>query len=210
MIDAGWEDPDDRLVADPQRFGQLGKIIESAAAAKTRVGLWLTPWAQSGTKVYEELREAGLLVLAPDGSPYKHTLGNDPSDRGTLIDFTSPAAVKWWKDRLSGLIDLGVRVFKVDFGEQLPADARLADGRTGAEVHNEYPYLYNKATLDAVRGSPRQRRGHNRPSGMARLPGALYLLGRGPKLGFQPVDRARKRGPCRSECRDERAGALGI
>ena len=45
---------------------------------------------------------------------------------------------------------MGVDVFKTDFGEDIPEDARFHDGRTGAEVHNLYPLLYNAAVFEVT------------------------------------------------------------
>ncbi len=39
----------------------------------------------------------------------------------------------------------------LDFGEYLPEDARLYDGRTGWEAHNAFPLIYQKATTDYLR-----------------------------------------------------------
>lgn len=33
-----------------------------------------------------------------------------------FVDFTNPAACKWYQDKLANLVDLGVEVFKVRIG----------------------------------------------------------------------------------------------
>jgi alpha-D-xyloside xylohydrolase len=45
---------------------------------------------------------------------------------------------------------MGVDVFKTDFGEDIPVDAVFHDGRTGADVHNLYPLLYNRAVAEVT------------------------------------------------------------
>ena len=45
---------------------------------------------------------------------------------------------------------MGVDVFKTDFGEDVPADAVFANGMTGAEIHNLYPLLYNRAVFEVT------------------------------------------------------------
>jgi alpha-D-xyloside xylohydrolase len=45
---------------------------------------------------------------------------------------------------------MGVDGFKTDFGEQVPEDAVFFDGRTGRELHNIFPRLYNQATYEAM------------------------------------------------------------
>jgi alpha-D-xyloside xylohydrolase len=47
------------------------------------------------------------------------------------------------------LLDMGIATFKTAFAEQSPIEAVYHDGRTGLEMHNIYPMLYNKAEVDA-------------------------------------------------------------
>jgi alpha-D-xyloside xylohydrolase len=46
---------------------------------------------------------------------------------------------------------MGVAAFKTDYGEGVPEDARFFDGRAGAQVHNLYPLLYNRAVFEVIR-----------------------------------------------------------
>jgi alpha-D-xyloside xylohydrolase len=77
-------------------------------------------------------------------------LANNPSLRGSCIDFTNPEAADWWQDRIRSLIEMGVGGINTDFGEQVPEDAIFHDGRTGREMHNIYPRLYNEITYEAM------------------------------------------------------------
>jgi alpha-D-xyloside xylohydrolase len=43
-----------------------------------------------------------------------------------------------------------VDVFKTDFGEDIPANARFANGMTGAEMHNLYPLYYNRVVYEVT------------------------------------------------------------
>jgi alpha-D-xyloside xylohydrolase len=45
---------------------------------------------------------------------------------------------------------MGVATFKSDFGEMAPEDAVFANGRTGREMHNLYPLLYNRAVFEVI------------------------------------------------------------
>jgi len=68
-----------------------------------------------------------------------------------IIDFTNPAAARWYRGKLTEQLDLGADSFKPDFAEEIPADAVFANGLTGAEMHNPYPLLYQKEVFDATR-----------------------------------------------------------
>ena len=46
---------------------------------------------------------------------------------------------------------MGVGVIKTDFSEEIPEDAVLFDGSTGAQAHNKYPLLYAKTIYEASR-----------------------------------------------------------
>ena len=71
-------------------------------------------------------------------------------------DFTNPAAVKWWKDKVGQYMKAGCfGVGMSDFGEDNPADAYYYNKKTGREMHNLYTLLYHKATYEAVVGAYR-------------------------------------------------------
>jgi alpha-D-xyloside xylohydrolase len=70
--------------------------------------------------------------------------------RVAIIDLTNPPAVEWYKSLMRPVLAMGVDVFKTDFGEDIPADAVFANGMTGAEMHNLYPLLYNRAVFEVT------------------------------------------------------------
>ena len=59
------------------------------------------------------------------------------------MDFTNPAAVRWFSALLRSLLEQGVAVFKTDFAEGVPADAVADNGMTGLELHNVYALMFN-------------------------------------------------------------------
>ncbi|KAF8862677.1 hypothetical protein BDZ45DRAFT_585053 [Acephala macrosclerotiorum] len=68
-----------------------------------------------------------------------------------FVDFTNPAACKWYQSKLEALVVLGVDSFKTDFGERIPTgDAVYFDGSDPEKMHNFYPYLYNKVTFEVL------------------------------------------------------------
>ena len=48
------------------------------------------------------------------------------------------------------MIELGLSGWMADFAEYLPVDAMFSDGRSGLDLHNEYPVLWAKMNREAV------------------------------------------------------------
>jgi alpha-glucosidase (family GH31 glycosyl hydrolase) len=94
-----------------------------------------------------------------DGTPYIFT-SNFNAD-AAVIDFTNPAAVRWWQARITRALKLGADGFMSDFGEQVLDDMHFADGSTGATMHNGLVRLYHRATMQAVRRFERRHPGRH-------------------------------------------------
>jgi sulfoquinovosidase len=75
-------------------------------------------------ELYREALTKGYLARTPTGQPYVYP-GAGPAG---VIDFTNPAAVKWWSQRVTHMLDLGFDGFMEDFGEQVLSDMRFHDG----------------------------------------------------------------------------------
>ncbi|MGO8998530.1 MAG: TIM-barrel domain-containing protein [Polyangiaceae bacterium] len=102
--------------------------------------------ANSWQPVFDEAAAAGYLVTESDGvTPYQVI---DPPYVAGMVDFTNPAAVAWYQGYMQGAIDDGWDGWMYDFAEYVPQDALLFNGKTGLEMHNEYPVLYQQAALD--------------------------------------------------------------
>jgi alpha-glucosidase len=102
--------------------------------------VYLRPWLTPGSAPVR----AGLEVHTESGAPYYTT-----STSGTpiaLLDFTNPAAVRFWQREVAAALNLGADGFMQDFGEQVQIEMHFHDGQTGATMHNEYPVLAVKAT----------------------------------------------------------------
>lgn len=160
ILDARWEVAYHTFEFDPVKFPDPAGMIARLHAHGSRLVVWISPWMAVGNgadpdDVFYECAARDYLIKNSDGSVYIHSLANNPMLVGSCIDFTNPEAADWWQNNLRKLVKLGVAGFNVDFGEQIPADAVFYDGRTGREMHNEYPRLYNQLTFEvAQEGQP--------------------------------------------------------
>ncbi len=117
--------------------------------------LWINPYVSLQSDLYREGATHGYFLRRPDGSIYHPIVWSQRTERGmglcAIIDFTNPAAARWYRGKLTEQLDLGADSFKPDFAEEIPADAVFANGLTGAEMHNPYPLFYQKEVFDATR-----------------------------------------------------------
>lgn len=139
---------------------------------------------------FDETKRLGLVATTASGAPYEFD-GNGGSP-ATLLDFTKPATVSWWRRRLDLLIGLGADGFMQDFGEQVRDDMHFSNGLTGVGMHNRYPVLFHRVSrriLDrwATRHPKREPIWFFTRAGYSGRPGsAAYEMGNFP--GDETVD----------------------
>ncbi len=104
-----------------------------------RVCLWQLPYFTPKNRLFGEIVKKGLTVRDADGKL--------PTE-DAILDFSNPKTVKWYQDRLAGLLKMGVGAIKVDFGEAAPLQGQYASGKSGFYEHNLYPLRYNKAAAE--------------------------------------------------------------
>lgn len=135
---------------DTESFPNPEEMIQNLRAQGMRICLWIHPYVPKGTKAYDEVLEKGYYVRSPDGGvspPVDYFLGTELA----VLDFTNPQTCAWLESKLQTLLDMGVAVFKTDFGEQAPVDAIYHDGRSGLGMHNLYPLLYNRMVFELTK-----------------------------------------------------------
>lgn len=162
LIDARWEATYHTFAFDRCKYPDPKAMIGHLRRQGYRLVLWVSPWLiDDGDPAgpYRFCAEHGFLIKDGWGQAYLHRLGNSPTFFGSCFDFTHPAAVAWWQAQIRRLVAMGVSGFKTDFGEQVPEDAVFWDGRTGAELHNSFPRLYNRLTYEAMAAALAERDG---------------------------------------------------
>ena len=124
------------------RFPDPVAMLKDMRRDGFRVCLWQLPYFTPKNRYFEELVKGGMHVKnAVGGMPYEDA----------VLDLSNPKTVKWYQDKIGGLIDQGVSAIKCDFGEAAPYNGLYASGHTGMYEHNLYPLRYNMALWNAVK-----------------------------------------------------------
>ncbi len=126
------------------------------AAAYHAKGYMVTTYANSfvcnshAGGAYQEGDREGYFVKTLLGTtypiPYLAANATPDAPYSAVVDFTNPAATTWWKGLIREAVEDGYDGWMEDFGEYVPPDAVMADGRPGIAAHNEYCTLYHKAS----------------------------------------------------------------
>ena len=135
---------------DTDQFPDPESMADGLHEDGFHLSLWEHPYVPTGTEAFETARENGYFVTDATGKPYVMDNLCQGDYAGAIVDFSNPEAADWWQEKNRRLVEMGVDVFKTDYGEGIPEDAVFANGRTGASMHNYYPFLYNQAVYEAV------------------------------------------------------------
>jgi alpha-D-xyloside xylohydrolase len=143
-FDTGWFETDWQCDYEfaKSRFPDAQKMITDLKKDGFRTCLWQLPYFTPKNKLFKEIVEGGLHV--------KNAKGNIPYE-DAVLDFTNPKTIDWYRNKISGLLKMGVSAIKVDFGEAAPYNGVYANGRTGFYEHNLYPLRYNKIVSDLTK-----------------------------------------------------------
>lgn len=143
-FDTGWFDVDWQCdyKFSPNRFDDPEKMLADFKDMGFHVSLWQLPYFSQKNIFFPELIDKGLYVKNGNGSLPQEDV---------VLDFSNPEAVKWYQEKIAGLLEIGVGAIKVDFGEGAPLGGLYASGKSGWYEHNLYPLRYNKAVADITR-----------------------------------------------------------
>lgn len=146
---------------DPSYFPDPKTFIQKINQRNIRICLWEHPYLDTNTPIFEEAKKLGFLIQDQSGNPYiaplafrgiqanakKHRERYNPAG---IVDFSNLQAYEWYQNKHRPFIEMGVSTFKTDFGEEIPEDGFFHNGKTGREMHNIYPVLYNQAVYNVL------------------------------------------------------------
>ena len=143
-FDTGWFDVDwqcDYKFSE-NRFQNPQQMLKDLRSQGFHVCLWQLPYFTPKNRYFSELIEKGMYVKNGNGElPYEDV----------VLDFSNPETVKWYQDKLAGLLNIGVSAIKVDFGEAAPLNGIYASGKSGWYEHNLYPVRYDMAVSEITK-----------------------------------------------------------
>ena len=133
---------------DKKMFPEPEKMLRNLKEKGLKICVWINPYVGQKSSMFDEGMENGYFIKRPNGDVWQW----DKWQAGlAIVDFTNPAAVEWYKGKLSALLDMGVDSFKTDFGERIPVDAVYYDGSDPYRMHNYYTQLYNQVVFDLLK-----------------------------------------------------------
>ena len=137
---------------DTARLPNPDAMLASLARRGYHTSIWSGAWMCGSTPGDDGLEAQTLNYLAP--GPVGPPNCADVGGTSFIMDVTNPAAQAWWRDKVAEFVRrYGIQGIKLDRGEEhIPSEASdiWADGRTGREVHNDYPTLQARIHHDAL------------------------------------------------------------
>ena len=137
----GWGYDDFEI--DYDRLPNFEAMVKWLASRNQRTLLWIAPFLQGD--------------MAVEGQEMGYTLpGQERPEDGNnypLVDLSNPDAKAFWQAGVAKLLNMGVRAFKLDRGEEdIPDDGpfTIYDGRSLREQRNDYPVMFVKAAYDVA------------------------------------------------------------
>lgn len=143
-FDTGWFDVDwqcDYKFSE-NRFQNPQQMLKDLKSQGFHVCLWQLPYFTPKNRYFPELIKKDMYVKNGNGElPYEDV----------VLNFSNPETVKWYQDKLAGLLNIGVSAIKVDFGEAAPLNGIYASGKSGWYEHNLYPVRYDMAVSEITK-----------------------------------------------------------
>lgn len=122
-------------------------MMKRLKAHGLKICVWINPYIAQQSALFDEGMKYNYLLKRRDGSVWQW----DKWQAGMgIVDFTNPAARRWYADKLRGLVKMGVDCFKTDFGERIPTNVVYFDGSDPIRMHNYYPILYNQTVFQML------------------------------------------------------------
>jgi len=155
-LEPPWQDGRTSFIPNPAFEPDLKGLIKRISDRGVKTLAWTVPYTTNTASNWKEAVEKGYLVKRPAGKKTDEKFvvtasGELEGNFYTAIDFFNPAAAAWWQAQVEKSLDLGLKGYKMDAGQDLQEDAILHGGLIGKDVHNSYALEYNKVYYNAFK-----------------------------------------------------------
>lgn len=155
-IDNPWQTGYNTFVVDEARFAGFDALVAELRGLGYRVIVWSTPYLlPTGATAADYAAADAARHFVRDSTGRTLTFPWKEGPVG-LVDFTSPAAVGFWRERIARITSRGISGFKLDYGEDVVPEVggqRLAMKLAGGdeqELHGIFARSYHDAYLGAL------------------------------------------------------------
>ncbi len=134
---------------DQDLYPELDQKINELKEEEIRFMGYINPYVLEGKSLYQQAVENDYLAYDSEGDIYLVDFGEFYCG---VVDFTNPEAFNWYKEVIKEkLIEFGLDGWMADFGEYLPTDCVLANGKSAEIMHNAWPAIWAKLNYEAVK-----------------------------------------------------------
>jgi alpha-glucosidase (family GH31 glycosyl hydrolase) len=167
IIDSPWSTAYNNFEWDTRRYPNSTKMIQGFDKQHVKTILWLTGCVNSTGKDVPIQKDPSFdEVVAKNYAVNNGKTSKWWKGEGLHIDFTNPAAVKWWNAQLDKILIKGVCGFKVDQGEVFFGDTIKTSIGTLTNVqfrpyyyNSMFQYITNRKAEGAIVGRPFSHQG---------------------------------------------------
>lgn len=129
-------------MADKTLYPDIKKLADQLHGLGFKFFGYFNSFIKRGLPHWKEAFDNGHVIKDKDGKPIQ--FAGVFFEQNTLPDLTRPETIAWIKGYMSRAIKLGFDGWMADYGEWLPLNTVMHDGRSGWEAHNIYPVLWQK------------------------------------------------------------------
>jgi len=146
MIDDNWNRYYGNLEFKAERFPNPKAMVDQLHQMGFKVMLWVCPFVSPDSPEFRELSDQKLFLMEKAAGRTRPLMIEWWNGFSAVLDFSNPAAVRWFNDQLTGLqAKYGIDGFKFDAGDtQYYPDSAITYQKL---LPNEHTELFGKIGL---------------------------------------------------------------
>lgn len=134
---------------DPDVFPDPAGMLARLKSKGLKICVWINPYIAQKSPLFAEGMQNGYFIKDKNGNPWQCDWWQSGM---AFVDFTNPAAARWYQEKLRVLLSMGVDCFKTDFGEIVPFEnVHYYSGADPEKMRNYYTFMYNKTVYELLK-----------------------------------------------------------